>query len=774
MSQRTGPDARRGALLFSRAIVALRHVIVVGWIAAAVAMALTLPGLGGSADLELPLPDDAAPLAAEQRSAEVFGAPLIARTQVVVSRPGGLSVAEQAALGRFALDVSRRRVPGLEEIGAAVPLPSAGGVAPGAREGPASILTYLGLAESASVARQARLGQDYIAAAPIPDDASAGLTGSSAVRQDQMETINDWLPLVVGVTLALIVLVVAVVFRSLVAPLVVLGTVAVAYIVDIHAIGAVADATGISASRDIEPVVSALLIGIVTDYAIFYLFGVRSRLRGGDARAAAIGASAHMVAIVLTAGLTTALGTATLLVGDVEFFRAFAPALALTAIVGVVVSITLLPALLAILGRGAFWPRRTMPAEEPDGAGLRRAPLATRLLTRRSVAGLTVLVLAGGLVVAASPLRHLELGLGLTGGDASSSKAVEAGFVAGVTAPTEVLVEGPGATDQTVLAGLGDRLRRQPGVADVVGPSDPVPRLAPSVFVAPRAGVSRFIVVLDSDPTEHSAIERLEAIERALPGMLAASGAPDARASLAGDTAIASASVDAMRTELLRVGIAALVVNFLLLALFLRALVAPLYLLAANALTVAATLGITTWVFQDVLDKGQLVYYVPFATSVLLLALGSDYNIYLVGGIWRAARRVGIVQGIRQAMPAASRGISVAGLVLAASFGLLALVPIDAMRQFAFVMALGVALDAFVVRPLLVPALITLVGRHGFWPGAPASARAAAPAPPGPGGEARLPATRPGGRPSAWHSESAGASPSERASAPEPRTPPTR
>ncbi|HEX2503157.1 MAG TPA: MMPL family transporter [Miltoncostaeaceae bacterium] len=773
MSERTGPDARRGALLFSRAIVALRHVVVAGWIAAAIAMALTLPGLGGSADLELPLPDDAAPLAAEQRSAEIFGAPLISRTQVVVSRPGGLSVAEQAALAQFALDVSRRRVPSLDEIAAAVPLPSAGGVAPGARDGPSSILTYLGF-ESASIARQERLGRDYIAAAPVPDNASAGLTGSSAIREDQFDTINDWLPIVVGVTLALIVLVVAVVFRSLVAPFVVLGTVAVAYLVDIHAIGAVAEATGIAASRDIEPVVSALLIGIVTDYAIFYLFGVRSRLARGDARQAAVGASAHMVAIVVTAGLITALGTATLLVGDVDFFRAFAPALALTAVVGVVVSITLLPALLAILGRGAFWPRRRLPADGAAGARQPRAPLAARLLTRRAVAGLTVVVLAGGLAVAASPLRDLELGLGLTGGDASSSRAVEAGFVAGVTAPTEVLVEGPGATDAAVLARLRDRLRERPGVADVVGPSDPVPRLAPPVFVAPQARASRFIVVLDSEPTEHTAIQRLDAIERALPGMLADSGAPGARASLAGDTAIASASVDAMRTELLRVGIAALVVNFLLLALFLRALVAPLYLLAANALTVAATLGITTWVFQDVLDQGQLVYYVPFATSVLLLALGSDYTIYLVGGIWRVARRVGIVQGVREAMPAASRGISVAGLVLAGSFGVLALVPMDAMRQLAFVMALGVALDAFVVRPLLVPALITLVGRRGFWPSAPAPAPAAAPSPPTPGGEASLPATRPGGRTTAWHSESAGASASEQASAPERRTPPTR
>ena len=194
-----------------------------------------------------------------------------------------------------------------------------------------------------------------------------------------------------------------------------------------------------------------------------------------------------------------------------------------------------------------------------------------------------------------------------------------------------------------------------------------------------------------------------------------------------------------MTEELIRVGVAALLVNFLLLALFLRALVAPLYLLAANALTVAATLGITTWFFQDQLDQGQLVYYVPFATSVLLLALGSDYNIYLVGGIWRAAQKVGIVEGIRTAMPAASLSISVAGLILAGSFGLLAIVPVDALRQFAFVMALGALLDAFVVRPLLVPALITLVGRRGFWPGSPAPAPEPPTAGPAPSGPASAP-----------------------------------
>jgi len=708
-----------GAL--SRVIVALRHVVVLGWIAVAVAAVVYLPALGGSGELDLPLPDDAAPLSAEARSAEIFGAPLTSRTQVLVTRPGGLSADEQVALARFALSVSRGEVPGLEEIGAAVPLTSAGGAAPGARDGgPASILTYLVFREQRSIPRQIELGEAYIAQAPVPGDAAVALTGSTAARDQQLGTINDHLPWVVAITLVLIMVVVGLVFGSFVAPLVVLGVVGIAYVVDLRLIAWVGEHTGIAASQDVEPVVSALLIGIVTDYAIFYLFRTRARLREGDpARAAAAGASAHMIAIVATAGLTTALGTATLLVGEVDFFRAFAPALVITALTGVVVSVTLVPALLALLGRAAYQPRGIGSVSSPGGLRrARRAPLATRLLTTRAIAALTAVVVIAGLAVAATQLRHLEMGLGLTSGLAPGADVAAAGFAPGVTAPTELLVEGPGAVDPGVQQRLRDALRAQPGVADVLGPADPVPSLAPELMVSQAAQASRFAIVLGTAPTENAAIDALERIEEALPTLLSDAGAPQARASAIGDTAIAAASVDAMTTELLRVGAAALLVNLVLLAVFLRALVAPLYLLVANALTVAATLGIASWFFQDLLDQGQLVYYVPFATAVLLLALGSDYNIFLVGGIWRAAQTRGVVEGIRTAMPQASLTITVAGLVLAGSFGLLALVPVDALHQFAFVMALGVALDAFVVRAFLVPALIVLFGRAGFWPGA--------------------------------------------------------
>ena len=540
------------------------------------------------------------------------------------------------------------------------------------------------------------LGRDYIAAAPVPDNASAGLTGSSAIREDQFDTINDWLPIVVGVTLALIVLVVAVVFRSLVAPFVVLGTVAVAY-VDIHAIGAVAEATGIAASQDIEPVVSALLIGIVTDYAIFYLFGVRSRLARGDARQAAVGASAHMVAIVVTAGLITALGTATLLVGDVDFFRAFAPASPSRRSSAWWCRSPCCPRCSRSSAEGLLAPppaARRRGGRRPAAEGAARRPPPDEA-SRGGAHGRRLGWRAGGGGLAAAGPRA---GTRPDGRRRVELEGRRGGLRRGRHGAHRGPRRGPGAADAAVLARLRDRLRERPGVADVVGPSDPVrawrPRSSSRPRPAPRA--SSWCSTLSPPGTRPSSGSmRSSGRCRHAGGLGRARGAGVARrrhgdrerlgrrhahGAAAGGDRRAGRELPAARPVPARARRAS-------------------YLLAANALTVAATLGITTWLFQDVLDQGQLVYYVPFATSVLLLALGSDYTIYLVGASGAPARRVGIVQGVREAMPAASRGISVARLVLAGSFGVLALVPMDAMRQLAFVMALGVALDAFVVRP---------------------------------------------------------------------------
>jgi putative drug exporter of the RND superfamily len=143
----------------------------------------------------------------------------------------------------------------------------------------------------------------------------------------------------------------------------------------------------------------------------------------------------------------------------------------------------------------------------------------------------------------------------------------------------------------------------------------------------------------------------------------------------------------------------------------------------ASVLALLATLGVTVWVFQDRLGYDGLVYYVPFTFAVLLISLGADYNVFVVGRIWEEARRRPLRDAIAVAGSQASRAITVAGIALAASFALLALIPLQQFREVAVAMAAGIVIDAIVVRSLLVPALVALFGRLGMWPGKPAEAR---------------------------------------------------
>jgi len=712
-------------------------VVVLVWIAAAVAATVWLPALGSDrAGIGLPVPDDAPALQTEMRSAELFGAPLLARTLVVQRDPAGLGGDDRRRLLARVLDVNARRDPGLRQIAAAVPLLDDAGVAARPGQAGTTAVTYLLFPREVTSGRSETLAQRF--AAPLAAEGTyTGVTGATPSRNQQLDAVDERLPWVVLATLAMIALVVFVALRSLLAPLVTLATVAVAYAVDLRVIAWVGQETDVAASADLEPVVAALLLGIVTDYALFYLYGVRHRRAEGDEpRAAARWAAARYTPIVVTAGVTVAAGTAALLAGGIGFFRAFGPALALTALIGMLVAVTLVPALLAIMGG------RVVPAQQRRRRDAPEGPPVVRLVTRRGVAIVAVVLALAALGAASTGLRDIRLGSGLTVGlpdDAAArtaAQAADAGFPSGIRGPAELLLEGPGVgADPRRLAVLEDALRADPGVAAVLGPSALAGAGLEGVLVTPRRDAARMLIVLRDDPTEHRAIATLGRIEALLPDALAAAGLGGARAGLAGDTAIARAAVRATASELLRVGLVAALVNLLLLALFLRSLVAPLYLLAASALSVAAALGLTAYVFQDLLGDGQLVYFVPFAAAVLLLALGSDYNIFLVGQVWDEGGGDGMVAAVRRAATRSGTPIAVAGLVLAASFALLAAVPVQALRQIAFAMAAGVLIDAFVVRTVLVPALLALIGDASRWPARRPARRTPRPAPAG--GDAR-------------------------------------
>ena len=227
---------------------------------------------------------------------------------------------------------------------------------------------------------------------------------------------------------------------------------------------------------------------------------------------------------------------------------------------------------------------------------------------------------------------------------------------------------------------------------------------------------ARYLVVLDSAPLGAQAIADVSALQDRLPALLDDAGVRATGTALGGDTALSAGVVDSTTDDLLRISLAALAVNLLMLAVFLRALVAPLYLLAASVLALCAALGLTVLVFQVLLGNDGLTFYVPFAAAVLLVALGSDYNIFAVGHIWQLAERRPLRRAIATAIPQSTRAITSAGLALAASFGLLALVPLRPFRELGFAMSVGILLDVLVVRALLVPSLISLVGPVSGWP----------------------------------------------------------
>jgi RND superfamily putative drug exporter len=342
----------------------------------------------------------------------------------------------------------------------------------------------------------------------------------------------------------------------------------------------------------------------------------------------------------------------------------------------------------------------------------------------RVAAGLVLVAVTVGLVLAARPVRGLELGVepiaNLPAGSepAEAADAAAQGFAPGVLSPTLVLVEQAGLDElRSELVAFQRRLEQEPGVAGVIGPGTLPGTVPPGVAVSETGAAARFVVFLDADPLGTEARALLDGLRDDVPRLLERAGLAPTRVAFAGNTALADETIATVLEDLGRIALAALAVNAILLVLFLRSLFAPIYLLATSVLALAAALGLTALVFQDALGRDQVAYYVPFMAAVLLVSLGSDYNVFLVGRIWQETRRRPFREAIASAVPAAARAINVAGLALALSFGLLALVPLDSFRQFAFAMLVGVLVEAFVVRPWLVPALLSLAGRSSAWPG---------------------------------------------------------
>jgi len=456
---------------------------------------------------------------------------------------------------------------------------------------------------------------------------------------------------------------------------------------------------GFSITGQAAGVASVLVFGAATDYALLLVARYRDELRvHEDAHEAMRVALRGAGPAILASGMTVVLGLLTLLLADVGSNNALGPLAAAGVFLAMVFSLTLLPATLLIAGRRAFWPRIPRAGEharEPLQGAWGRLGARVRSRPRPVWAGGMALLLALAL-----GLTQADLGLAQGEQFSGEVEAVEgaevlarAGFTGG-GAPLRVVVP------QAERAGaVADALREVDGVTGIGEPEQGGPGALLDVGIR-------------GDPYGPEALAVVPDVRRA------ATAAGGDGVLVGGSLAEDYDTREASERDNAVVMPAVLAVVLLILFALLRAVVLPLLLIATVVVSFASALGVGVLV-SNLLGFAGLETTVPLLAFVFLVALGVDYNIFLVARAREEAGRHGTDEGMHRALAATGAVITSAGLVLAGTFSILTLIPFVGLIQLGVVIAFGVLLDALLVRSVIVPALVWDVGARAWWPSAP-------------------------------------------------------
>ncbi|MBW4716748.1 MMPL family transporter [Saccharothrix obliqua] len=528
-----------------------------------------------------------------------------------------------------------------------------------------------------------------------PAGLTALVTGPAAQVADLKAAfggIDGILLLVAGAVVAVILVLV---YRSPLLPLVVLLSGVFALGTASLAVYLLADRQVIDLNGQSQGILSILVFGAATDYALLLVSRYREQLRdtGDRFEAMRLAWRGTVEPITASAG-TVVLGVLCLLFSDLNSNKGLGPVAAIGIGAALLASLTFLPAVLVLLGRAAFWPRRPAlgsPHPEASGGWGRVA----RLIAARPRA--TWVVTALVLLVGVAFVPQLK-----ASGTAASD--VFLGEVDSVAGQRLLSRHFPGGSGSPAVV-----LARAPQ-ADAVARAAAVPGTSTVERRGEADGLARIDVVLADAADSEAAVATVERLRTAVRAV------PDADALVGGPTAT---QLDTQRTsERDRAVIIpiVLVVIFLVLALLLRSLLAPLLLIATVVLSFGATMGVSALVFNGIFDFPGADPVVPLFGFVFLVALGIDYNIFLMTRVREETRELGAREGVLRGLTVTGGVITSAGVVLAATFSALAVLPILFLAQIAFIVAFGVLLDTFVVRSLLVPALAVDIGRRIWWP----------------------------------------------------------
>ena len=496
-------------------------------------------------------------------------------------------------------------------------------------------------------------------------------------------------------------------------------------------------------------IMTVVLFGTGTDYVLFVSARFREELtRNADKHEAMRRTMRGVGGAVASAGATILIASAALTFAILRSYQSLGPVIAIAVGLMMLAALTLIPAVLTIVGRRVFWPMQ--PRLDPEAAAQPEAPQDWRRSIYGRVGGVVLRWPRASLAATTAALALLIAGLfafqpnydqlaSLPSNTESvrSFELLREGFPAGELSPTRVYVSlppGEQALDPDHLEQLDAltlALAGHPAVASASGPSRPFGTAGPpggppgagARFVSADGGTARLEVVLTDNPFSDASLDVVPELRELARAAAASAGLDPAGVLVGGDTAAEADTRTAGNRDSRVVLPLILLAIGVVLALLLRSLIAPLYLMATIAFTYFATLGLAVIVFLLVFDHAGIGPGVPFFLFVFLNALSVDYNIYLMSRIREEARHAPLKEATRHALARTGPVITSAGLILAGTFSALMTLPLTDLVQLGFAVATGVLIDTFITRTLIVPALVAIFGHWNWWPSRmPASA----------------------------------------------------
>lgn len=572
------------------------------------------------------------------------------------------------------------------------------------------------------------LGEELRAA--VPDGVAVYITGPAGFSADLVAGFAGIDGLLLGVALLAVLVILVLVYRSFLLPLVVLSTSLFALCVALLVVWWLAKWEILLLSGQTQGILFILVIGAATDYALLLVARFREELRVAQDKGVAL-RTAWMGSVepIVASGGTVIAGLLCLLLSDLKSNSTLGPVAAIGIVFAMLSALTLLPSLLLLFGRAVFWPRR--PRFEPEVVaeehGMRTTGLWARLAEavkkrHRAIWIVTTLVLVAGaagvtqldavgvpqsdLVLGASEARDGQVALGEHFPGGSGSPVYVVVDEDRVQDAADVLLTSDGIDGVTVTAAdspSGSAPIDEDGITAVGPPGTP----------APEPTVVDGQVLLQGTLTDAADSPEAAATVRDLRAEL-----DDIGAIVGGVTATSVDTNDASIHDRNLIIPVVLVVIMLILMLLLRSVLAPVLLILTTVLSFGTALGVSALVFNGIFAFPGADPAVPLYGFVFLVALGIDYNIFLMTRVREESKLHGTREGILRGLSITGGVITSAGLVLAATFAALSVIPILFLVQLAFIVAFGVLLDTFVVRSLLVPALTYDIGKAIWWPSA--------------------------------------------------------